>query len=496
MSAPTRSGKGVGIVIPNLLVWQESVVVLDIKQENWQVTAGFRKACGQECFLLNLAPRDYRSHRWNPLYYISEDKAFRLNDIQKIGMMLFPNLQGEAPIWQASARALWLGIVLYLLETENLPVTLGEVLRQMTRGDDYLQNAVDSRMQSDAPLSAECFLALQDYLTTPEKTRGSIKKSFLSVLELFYNPIIDAVTSDNDFDLRTLRQKPFSIYVGISPDDLERLAPLINLFFQQLIDLNTRELPEHNPHLKHQILVIADEFTAMGKVSILSKAISYIAGYGIRMMPIIQSPAQLREVYGHDASETFMENHALHILFAPKNIKNAEEIAKNIGTHTVKNISRSKQLIGKSSLSESMSDYGRYLLLPQEIKQIGQDKELILLENCPPILADKIKWYDDEIFKSRGNPQGKPIIWQLPIIPLINPDNRPMGKIAYMKKAELGAGERKETALKKEENPQNNNALNMNITENSVSPTSSNTNTLSEQDLKTIAECYDFEGLL
>ncbi|MCV5675558.1 type IV secretory system conjugative DNA transfer family protein, partial [Escherichia coli] len=82
MAAPTRSGKGVSIVVPNLLLWRDSVVVLDIKQENWDITSGFRSRHGQDCFLLNLAPRDYRSHRWNPLFYISDDPNFRINDIQ------------------------------------------------------------------------------------------------------------------------------------------------------------------------------------------------------------------------------------------------------------------------------------------------------------------------------------------------------------------------------------------------------------------------------
>ncbi|MCV5720023.1 type IV secretory system conjugative DNA transfer family protein, partial [Escherichia coli] len=120
MAAPTRSGKGVSIVVPNLLLWRDSVVVLDIKQANWDITSGFRSRHGQDCFLLYLAPRDYRSHRWNPLFYISDDPNFRINDIQKIGQMLFPKIENEAPIWQSSARSLWLGMVLYLIETEEL----------------------------------------------------------------------------------------------------------------------------------------------------------------------------------------------------------------------------------------------------------------------------------------------------------------------------------------------------------------------------------------
>ncbi|ODX97183.1 type IV secretion protein [Vibrio parahaemolyticus] len=456
MSAPTRSMKGVSVVIPNLLSWKDSAVVLDIKQENWDITSGFRSAHGQECFLVNLAPRDYRTHRWNPLYYISDDPSFRINDIQKIGNMLFPKIDNEAPIWQSSARSLWLGLILYLIETEELPVTMGEALRQLTMGDERLAEIVDARQESDNPLSDECYLALKEYLDTPDKTRGSVRKGFTSALELFYNPIIDAATAENDFDLRDLRKKRMTVYLGITPDDLERLAPLINLFFQQVIDLNTRELPEQNPDLKYQVLMLPDEFTAMGKVGILSKGISYIAGYGLRMLPIIQSPAQLREVYGADAAETFIENHAMQIIFAPKNPKVAEEISKTLGTTTVKNKSDTRQKVGKASRSESSSDTGRALLLPQEVRAIGQKAEILLLENCPPIMCEKITWYKDKVFAERGNNlkaledgDENAIKWPSPEVPKVDPNSRVKGKIEFMSNSMKEADAQTETVERK-----------------------------------------------
>ncbi len=416
MSAPTRSGKGVGVVIPNLLCWHDSVVVLDIKHENWDITAGFRQAHGQQCFLLNLAPRNYKSHCWNPLHYISDDPSFRINDIQKIAQMLFPNIDNESPVWQASSRSLWLGLVLYLVESPPLPVTMGEVLRLLTKGDANIIEQVNQRMNCKLPLSNQCFLALKEYLDTPDRTRGSIRKSFTSALELFYNPVIDAVTSSNDFDLREIRQKRMSIYVGVTPDDLQRLSPLINLFFQQLIDLNTRELPEQNPLLKHQVLLLMDEFAAIGKVNILSRGISYVAGYGLRLLTIIQSPSQLRETYGHDGAETLIENHALQIVFAPKNPKVAREISEGLGNTTIKNRSRGRQLSGKGSRSENVSDHNRALMLPQEIMQMGTEKQILLLENCSPIQCHKIRWYKDKALVVRGNtPAGSP--WRKPIIP-------------------------------------------------------------------------------
>ncbi|MDG4868616.1 type IV secretory system conjugative DNA transfer family protein (plasmid) [Guyparkeria sp. 1SP6A2] len=437
MAAPTRSGKGISVVIPNLLTWKESVVVLDIKQENWGITSGFRAAHGQDCYLLNLAPRDYRTHRWNPLYYISDDPSFRINDIQKIGQMLFPQIQGEAPIWQASSRSLWLGLILYLIETDDLPVTMGEALRQLTMGDERLEEILEDRQEGDNPVSDECYLALREYLDTPDKTRGSVRKSFAAALELFYNPVIDAATSGNDFDLRDLRKKRMSVYIGITPDDLDRLAPLINLFYQQVIDLNTRELPEHNPDLKHQVLLLPDEFTAMGKVGILSKGISYIAGYGLRMLPIIQSPAQLREVYGADAAETFIENHALQIIFAPKNFKVAKEISETLGTKTTKSRSKSKQLTGKSGRSQNDSEASRELLKPQEVREIGANAEILLMENAKPIKAQKIAWFKEPLFIERGNGRDG-IKWPNPDIPKVDPSTNKKGAIRF-------AGTRTET---------------------------------------------------
>jgi len=434
LAAPTRSGKGVGVVIPNCLSWPDSMIVLDIKQENWSITSGFRSKHGQDCFLLNLAPRDYKTHRWNPLFYISEDPAFRINDIQKIGQMLFPSNEHEAPIWQASSRSLWLGIVLYLIESDDLPLTLGEALRQLTQGDKRIGKIIDARQKTDNPFSVECYLAMKEYLDTPEKTRGSVRKGFLSALELFYNPVIDAATAGNDFDLRDIRKKRMSIYVGISPDDLDRLSPLINLFFQQAIDLNTRDLPEENPELKYQCLLLADEFTAMGKVGVLAKGISYIAGYGLRMLPIIQSPAQLRDIYGAETAESFIDNHAMRIVFPPKNIKTAKEISDTLGTMTVKNKSKGKSrptdLFGKSSMSTNVSEHGRALMLPQEVMQMDEDKCILILENSRPILCEKIKWYEDKTFSKRGNGRDG-INHPSPMIPTIDLKTLKKGKIDF-----------------------------------------------------------------
>lgn len=409
ISAPTRSGKGVGIVIPNLLNWPESVVVLDIKQENWDITSAYRRKYGQECYLFNPAAVDYRTHRYNPLSYISEDPNFRIDDVQKIGNMLFPDQPGTDVIWTATPRSLFLGIVLYLLETPGKPVTLGQVLREtLVDGDGagYFAKIINDRAAEGKPLSGACVRGLNTYISiASDNTRSGIIGGFRSRLELWMNPLVDAATSANDFDLRDVRKRRMSIYLGVTPDNLERMAPLLNLFFQQLIDLNTRELPNQNKAIKYTCMLLMDEFTAIGKIPILSKGISYIAGYWLRMMPIIQSPAQLVEVYGKDAAQTFQTNHALQIIYPPKasETQTARDISEWLGYQTVKGVSESKAkgVFGKKTPTESHSDQRRALLLPQEITSLGKGRELVVMEDVPPILARKVMYFKDRAFVDR-----------------------------------------------------------------------------------------------
>jgi type IV secretion system protein VirD4 len=194
ISEPTLSGKGVGIVIPNLLNWPESIVVLDIKQENWDITSGFRKKHGQECFLFNPAATDYRTHRYNPLAYISSDPNFRIDDVQKIANMLFPDEDGTDVIWTATPRSLFLGIVLMLAETPEKPLTLGQVVREtLVDGDGakYFAKLINERAAAGKSYSGTCVRALNSYVSiSAENTRAGVITSFRSRLELWINPLV------------------------------------------------------------------------------------------------------------------------------------------------------------------------------------------------------------------------------------------------------------------------------------------------------------------
>lgn len=395
--APSRSGKGVGIVIPNLLNWDGSVLVLDIKLENFKATSGFREKHGHKTYLFNPADPEGKTHCFNPLMVIPDDPALRINEIQKISNFLAPNpLQGD-PMWASEARKLFLATVLLLQDT-GAQLTLGETYRfingtSVEEIDELLAEHVDD-------LDPACISNFINYINMGEKQRSGVKSTLTSALDLFDNPLIDAATSKSDFSFSDLRKKKTSIYVGVTPNNLARLKPLLNLFFQQCIDQNTQSLPDKATE-PHKILMLMDEFTSLGRMDIIKDGIAFFAGYHIRLMPIIQGPAQLADKYGEDGKRSMMTNFKYRVIFAPNDPKDAEEISRELGTKTVNQKSRSQGVWNAQNATNTTSKTGRALLLPQEVKQLSQKKEIIIIEAMPPIMASKIVYYDDKAFTNR-----------------------------------------------------------------------------------------------
>ncbi|WP_367156981.1 type IV secretory system conjugative DNA transfer family protein [Acinetobacter sp. FL] len=302
----------------------------------------------------------------------------------------------------------FLGLALYLFETEDLPVTMGEVLRQSSgKGkpiQDHIRSIIDERAQSDKPLSDTCLDALNRFLSSPDNTLGNIISTFTSPLTIFANPIVDAATSSSDFKLEDVRRQRMSIYFGVQPNRLGDAKNLINLFYSLLIDVNLKTLPQQDSSLKYQCLVVNDEATAVGKVAKIADANSFIAGYNIRLLTIIQSIGQLEDVY-KTQTRGLVTNHALQIVYPPREQRDANEYSEMLGYFTFKakskGQSRSMAWGQGGSNSENESDQRRALMLPQELKELSQDKEIIFMENTKPIMCEKAKYFNDSAFVDR-----------------------------------------------------------------------------------------------
>ncbi|RRS01175.1 type IV secretory system conjugative DNA transfer family protein [Aquabacterium soli] len=411
--APTRSGKGVGTIIPNLLNWNQSVIVVDIKGENFDATSGFRAKHGQEVYKFAPYDENFETHGSNPLTYVNRDPRFVVGELQSIGYMLYPKRDGDGQFWNDAARNLFVAVSLYCLES-GYQFTIGEVLRRSNGGGrpkDFWQGVVDSGVAATGQaLSKHCLDALSQFVSNSDNTLTSILSTFSAPLGAFANPAVDAATSRDDFDLRDIRRRKMTIYVVIPPNRLAEASLLINLFFSIAIDQNTKTLPEKDRSLKYLALLLLDEFPALGRVDKYVKSIGYIAGYGLRSMMIAQSISQLkdRELYGDEGTRTLATNHMVQIIYAPREQQDAQEYSEILGYYglnsTSKGTSRGR---GSVTNSENISEQKRALMLPQELREMGPDRVIVMADNCKPIYGDKIKYYADPAFKDRVLPPVK-----------------------------------------------------------------------------------------
>lgn len=403
VEAPTRSGKGTGIVIPNLLTWQGSVVVLDVKRENYDASAGFRAHYGQDVYLFNPTDREGRTARYNPLAYINRDDPDDvIIELQKIATMLFVAPDHGEAFWSNGARTGFAGVGAWIAETSDEPLTMGAIYRHLNQSDarGFFKKELGN---PELKLSVGCRTALADFAGGSDNSFADVKKTITNVLGLWLNPQVDAATAASDFDLRQLRKRPISIYLGVSPDELDRIAPLYNLLFQQLIDLNVRELPNENSPIP--VLVILDEFARLGRASVIASAFSYVAGYGIRLLPVIQSRSQLRGVYGEHVADEIVANCGVEVAFTPKELRVANDLSERIGYVGQDSVTKSLTINGLlANRSKSISEQRRALMLPQELMQFPADRLILLRGGIPPIIGTKIAYFKNRFFKMRAMP--------------------------------------------------------------------------------------------
>lgn len=396
--APTGSGKGVGFVIPNLLFWRDSVIVHDIKLENYELTSGWRQNhLKQKVFLWNPADPDGISHCYNPMDWISKKPGQMVDDVQKLTNFLLP----EQEFWQNEARALLTGVMLYLVADESKPATLGEVVRTL-RNDDVVYNlavVLDTMGKKIHPVS---YMNIASYLQKPDKERGSVTSTANSSLELWANPLIDTTTATSDFNLHQFKTIPHTAYVGLTPDNISRLKPLMNMFYQQAAAFFTAKMPQ--PHEKFGVLMLMDEFPTLGKMEQFLAGIAYFRGYKVRLFLIIQDTEQLKGIYEESGMNSFLSNSTYRITFAANNMETANLISQLLGNKTADQISYNKPKyldLNPGSRSLHVSGTQRALLLPQEVIQLPREDQIVLIESQPPIRCKKIIYYADKFFTSK-----------------------------------------------------------------------------------------------
>jgi type IV secretion system protein VirD4 len=399
--APTGSGKGVGFVIPNLLFWEQSLVCHDIKLENYELTSGYRRKMGQKVFLWNAASPNGITHCYNPLDWVSRELGQQVDDVQKIANLLLP----EQEFWNNEARSLFVGVALYLLAVPEKITSFGEVVRTL-RSDDVTYNlavVLDTLGKQIHPVS---YMNIAAFLQKADKERSGVISTLNSGLELWANPLIDAATASSDFDFNRIKKEPLTIYVGLTPDNIDRLKPLMQIFYQQAAQILTKHMPK--PDEKIGVMFIMDEFPTLGEMNIFKQGIAYFRGYRVRLFLIIQDTEQLKDIYEEAGMNSFLANATYRVTFAANTYSTAEMISQIIGNKTVKQISRNAPTfldLNPASRSKHISETQRALLLPQEVINLPKEQQIILVESSPPIKTKKIFYYKDPFFTKKLLPK-------------------------------------------------------------------------------------------
>jgi type IV secretion system protein VirD4 len=396
--APTGSGKGVGFVIPNLLFWEHSIVVHDIKLENHGLTSGWREKRGQKVFVWEPSNPDGITHCYNPIDWVSTKPGQMVDDVQKISNLIMP----EKDFWNNEARSLFLGVVLYLIADPTKIKSFGEVVRTM-RSDDVVYNLAVVLDTLGKVIHPVAYMNIAAFLQKADKERSGVISTMNSSLELWANPLIDAATATSDFNVLEFKKRKTTIYVGLTPDNIQRLQKLMQVFYQQSTEFLSRKMPDLKEE-PYGVMFLLDEFPTLGKMDTFKAGIAYFRGYRVRLFLIIQDTQQLKGTYEDSGMNSFLSNATYRITFAANNYETANLISQLVGNKTVEQRSYSKPIffdLNISTRTQNVSQVQRALLLPQEVIQLPRDEQIVLIESFPPIKSLKIKYYEDKFFTSR-----------------------------------------------------------------------------------------------
>ena len=284
---------------------------------------------------------------------------------------------------------------------------MANVLHVFQRGDadQWMRQLIEARLHSSEPYTRAVVDGISGYLSADDKLGGSICKTITTRLQIWSNPRVAAATNTSDFDLRDIRRKKITIYVGVSPGDIPRNAPLLRLFFDSLINVNTSKTPEEDSALKVPALLLLDEFAQLGRMDRLAHALQYVRGYGMRIALVVQNRAQIMDVYGTYAATDVFDNVGCEMVYGTGDEKLADQLEKRMGDATVDVITENRprwfSWLHPARQSEAQHPHRRPLMLRQEILQMSLDEQLILRPGMPPIRARKIKWYQEPALRKR-----------------------------------------------------------------------------------------------
>lgn len=429
--APTRSGKGVGLVIPTLLSYMGSCVITDLKRELWEVTAGWRQQYAKNKVLRFEPASSAGSVRFNPLDEVRLGTDYEIGDVQNIATLIVdPNGKGLETHWQQTSYQLLVGCILHVL------------YKRLQTGSEASLPAIDKMLSNPEHPVAELWMEMvtfehkdgqvhpvvaqsaQDMMDRPEEEAGSVLSTAKTHLSLYRDPVVAANVSASDFEIKDLmhHDTPVSLYIVTQPVDKDRLKPLVRLvitmIIRKLADGLTFEDGRPKANYKHKLLGMIDEFPSLGKLEILQESLAFLAGYGIRMYLITQDINQLTsEKTGYGRDEQISSNTHIQNAYPPNRNETAAFLSKRTGQTTIVKkqvtVSGNRMSMMQGNSSTTMQEVGRPLLTEDEcLRMPGPVKDgdsiveggdmIITVAGTPAIYGKQILYFKDPVFSARA----------------------------------------------------------------------------------------------
>ena len=409
--APTRSGKGVGLVIPSLLTWPGSAIVHDIKGENWQLTAGFRARHGR---VLLFDPTNAKSSAYNPLLEVRRGE-WEVRDVQNIADIL---VDPEGSLekrnhWEKTSHALLVGAILHVLYAEE-DKTLAGVASFLSDPKRPIETTLSAMMRTphlgEAGVHPVVASAARELLNKSGNERSGVLSTAMSFLGLYRDPVVAEVTRRCDWRIGDIvgGERPTTLYLVVPPSDINRTKPLIRLILNQIGRRLTEELQAKAG--RRRLLLMLDEFPALGRLDFFESALAFMAGYGIKSFLIAQSLNQIEKAYGPNNS--ILDNCHVRVSFATNDERTAKRVSDALGTATemkaMKNYAGSRLSPWLGHLMVSRSETARPLLTPGEVMQLPPTDEIVMMSGVHPIRAKKARYYEDARLQERILPPPVP----------------------------------------------------------------------------------------
>ena len=402
--APTRSGKGVGLVVPTLLTWPGSCIVHDIKGENWTLTAGFRAKHGR---VLLFDPTNAKSSAYNPLLEVRQGE-WEVRDVQNIADIL---VDPEGSLdkrnhWEKTSHSLLVGAILHVLYAEKDKTLAGvaNFLSDPRRPvEATLRAMMDTPHLGEAGVHPVIASSARELLNKSENERSGVLSTAMSFLGLYRDPVVARVTARCDWRIADLvgSRQPVTLYLVVPPSDINRTKPLIRLILNQIGRRLTEELTTSGK--RHRLLLMLDEFPALGRLDFFESALAFMAGYGIKGFLIAQSLNQIERAYG--PNNAILDNCHVRVSFATNDERTAKRVSDALGTATElrdsTNYAGHRLAPWLGHLMVSRQETARPLLTPGEIMQLPPTDEIVMVAGTPPIRATKARYYEDARFQER-----------------------------------------------------------------------------------------------